>query len=63
MICTQCNKVEARHPGSTCGLKCATEWDNQVNAKSRRKIPNDSYETIMVRFNAHVAAVKGGKNG
>jgi len=48
MLCNFCKKSEAKHPGKTCSLKCATEAHNALKG-------GDSYLVIKRRLDIEIA--------
>jgi hypothetical protein len=51
MICPVCETNEAKAPGKTCGLKCATEAHNKLKG-------GDSYTVIKRRLDIEIANSK-----
>lgn len=58
MICPVCEINEAKQPGKTCGLECATEAHNKLKG-------GDSYTVIKRRLDIEIAKSKalGGFTG
>jgi len=56
MLCNFCKKKEAKHPGKTCSLKCATEADNIAGRIQGR--PSDTYEEIKRRHDIEIKKKK-----
>ena len=58
MLCKNCKKNEAKHPGKTCSLKCATEAHNKIRG-------GDRYTVIKRRLDIEIAKSKalGGFTG
>lgn len=48
MLCNFCKTNEAKRPGKTCGLKCATEAHNKLKG-------GDSYTVIKHRLDIEIA--------
>jgi hypothetical protein len=53
MLCKNCKTNEAKHPGKTCSLKCATEADNIAGRIQGR--PSDTYEEIKRRYDIEIS--------